>query len=108
MVMQLKGKLNYCKAKNEGRKIYYKKCIIKTNIKPEKNENKKDYYIESINALIEYMKKYEKNPNEKQWDKYAIQNIFLSSKTMGYLSEVGFNTLCRNLRKQINKQKRTE
>ena len=58
MVMQLKGKLNYCKAKNEGRKIYYKKCIIKTNIKPEKNENKKDYYIESINALIEYMKKY--------------------------------------------------
>lgn len=106
MVMRLKGKLNYCKIKNEGRKIYYKKCMIKTNIKLK--ENKKDYYAESINALIEYMKKYEKNPNEKQWNKYAIQNRYLLSKTIGYLSKVGFNTLCRNLRKQINKQKRTE
>lgn len=104
--MHLKGKLNYCKIKNEGRKIYYKKCMIKTNIKLKKN--KKNYYAESINALIEYMKKYEKNPNEKQWNKHAIQNRYLSSKTIGYLSEVGFNTLCRNLRKQINKQKRTE
>lgn len=106
--MQLKGKLNYYKTKNKGKKIYHRKCMIKTNIKSEKNENKKDYYAESINALIEYMKKYEKNPNERQWDKYAIQNRYLSSKTIGYLSETGFNTLCRNLRKQINKQKRTK
>ena len=106
--MQLKGKLNYYKTKNKGKKIYHRKCMIKTNIKSEKNENKIDYYAESINALIEYMKKYEKNPNERQWDKYAIQNRYLSSKTIGYLSETGFNTLCRNLRKQINKQKRTK
>ena len=50
--MQLKGKLNYYKTKNKGKKIYHKKCMIKTNIKSEKNENKKDYYAESINEKI--------------------------------------------------------
>lgn len=89
--------------KNKGKKIYYIKSIIR---KPREKKYQKDYYTESLNALIEYMKKYEKNPNEKQWDNYAIQNKYLSSKTMGYLSEIGFNTLCRNLRKQINKEKR--
>lgn len=78
---------------------------IKNKIKDEKKEYKKDYYNESTNELIKYMKKHEKNPNEKQWDKYAIQNGYLSSKTIGYLSGIGFNTLCRNLRKQINKEK---
>ena len=89
--------------KNKGKKIYYINSIIR---KPREKKYQKDYYTESLNALIEYMKKYEKNPNEKQWDNYAIQNKYLSSKTMGYLSEIGFNTLCRNLRKQINKEKR--
>lgn len=92
--------------RNKGKKIYYIKSIIKKIRKPREKKYQKDYYTESLNALIEYMKKYEKNPNEKQWDNYAIQNEYLSSKTMGYLSEIGFNTLCRNLRKQINKEKR--
>lgn len=104
--MYQKNKLNCYKIKHEGRKKYYKKGIIKRNTKLAKKEYRKDYYTESINALIEYMKEYERNPNEKQWDKYAIQNKLLSSKTIGYLSEIGFNTLCRNLRKQINREKR--
>ena len=85
--------------KYENKKRYYLKNII------EKNE-KTNYYKESINDLIEYMKKNEKNPNEKQWDKYAVQNKYLSSKTIGYLTEIGFNRFCRNLRKQINNEKR--
>lgn len=104
--MYQKNKLNWYKIKHEGRKKYYKRGIIKRSAKLTKKEYRKDYYTESINALIEYMKEYEKNPNEKHWDNYAIQNKYLSSKTIGYLSGVGFNTLCRNLRKQINKQKR--
>lgn len=85
--------------KYKKRKAYYKKTT-------KKKQEKKDYYVESMNALIEYMRKNEKNPNEKQWDKYAVQNEYLSSKTIGYLSENGFNRLCRNLRKQINNEKR--
>ena len=69
-------------------------------------KEKKNYYDESIYALIEYMKNNEKNPSEKRWDKIAISNEYLSSKTIGYVSGIGFNKLCRNLRKQINKEKR--
>ena len=69
-------------------------------------KEKKNYYDESIYALIEYMKNNEKNPSEKKWDQIAISNEYLSSKTIGYVSGIGFNKLCRNLRKQINKEKR--
>lgn len=99
-------KNNIYNYKIKSKKIYYRRGIIKNAMKVVKEKNRKDYYTESVNALIEYMKRYEKNPNEKQWDKYAIQNEYLSSKTIGYLSEIGFNTFCRNLRKQINKEKR--
>mgnify|MGYP004601845161 CR=1 FL=1 len=93
--------------------MYLKKSIFKYKVKKayykkttRKKQGKRGYYVESMNALIEYMKRNEKNPNEKQWNKYAIKNKYLSSKTIGYLSEIGFNKLCRNLRKQINNERR--
>lgn len=82
---------------------YHENIIIETG----KIEGyKKDYYEESMNALIQYMKSHDQNPSEKRWDQYAIYEKYLSSKTIGYLSGVGFNTLCRKLRKEINKAKR--
>lgn len=71
-----------------------------------KEESSKNYYKKSIDALVEYMKNNEKNPSEKCWDKFAICNNYLSSKTIGYISGMGFNTFCRNVRKEINKNKR--
>lgn len=67
---------------------------------------KKDHYGESIHALIQYMEVHEQNPSEKRWNQYAITKQYLSSKTIGYISQIGFNTLCRKLRKEINKKKR--
>lgn len=78
---------------------YHKKTLIKQRIQ-------KSGYEESMNALVQYMRNDEKNPSEKQWNQYAICYKYLSSKTMGYLSGIGFNTLCRKLRKRINKEKR--
>lgn len=78
---------------------YHEKTLIKQPT--EKND-----YEESMNALVQYMRNDEKNPSEKQWNRYAICYEYLSSKTMGYLSGIGFNTLCRKLRKKINKEKR--
>ena len=72
----------------------------------ERMNDEKDYYRESMNALISYMKNNEQNPSEDRWDKYAIIEKHLSSKTLGYLSGIGFNTLCRKLRKEINRNKR--
>ncbi len=71
----------------------------------EKQE-KKDCYKNSIEALIGYMSENEKNPSEKQWNQYAMCQKYLSGKTIGYLSGIGFNSLCRKLRKEINKKKR--
>lgn len=87
----------------QKKEVYLKDHIIeKENIKG----CKKDYYKESLDALIQYMKNHEKNPSENRWDQYVIDKKYLSSKTIGYLSEIGFNTLCRKLRKEINKEKR--
>lgn len=69
---------------------------------------KQDYYQESMDALVEYMKKHEQNPSEKRWNEYAISKKYLSSQTIGYLSGIGFNTLCKKLRKKINQNKRQE
>lgn len=71
-----------------------------------KKDKKQNHYEESINALINYMENTEKNPSEKRWDCYAIFKKHLSSKTLGYLYGKGFNTLCKDIRKQINKKKR--
>lgn len=87
----------------QKKEVYLKNTIIEK----EKIEGyKKDYYKETLDALIQYMENNEKNPSENRWDKYAIDKKYLSSKTMGYLSGIGFNTLCRKLRKEINKAKR--
>ncbi len=65
-------------------------------------------YNESIEALIQYMREHDENPNEKSWNHYAINKKYLSSKTIGYLSGMGFNTLCRKKRKLINKEKKNK
>lgn len=61
------------------------------------------YYNKSIYGLIEYIKNNEKNPNEKNWNKIAVENNYLSSETIGYLYGDGFNKLCKDIRKKIKK-----
>lgn len=66
----------------------------------------KNYYDESIKALTRYIEEHEENPSEKKWNLYAISNKYLSAKTLGYMTDNGFNTLCRKIRKKLNKEKR--
>ena len=90
---------------NNNEEAYDKQCIIEQQ---EEKEQEINYYDVTIYALIQYMKKNEKNPSEKSWDRIATKDKYLSSKTIGYISGLGFNKLCRNLRKQINKDKRQQ
>ena len=60
------------------------------------------YYI-TIEALKKYIKKNKKRPNEKEWNRYAIENHCLCSESIGYLCGIGFNKLCRKLIKEIKK-----
>ena len=80
--------------------------ILENDGQNEKNTHIENIYEKSINALIQYMKLHDTNPSEKCWNHYAINKKYLSSKTIGYLSGMGFNTLCRKTRKQLNKEKR--
>lgn len=86
---------------NHHEKNYYKIGIVK--VKKTQNNN---VYEKSIEALVKYMKSHAINPSEKRWNQYAIENQYLSSKAIGYLSGTGFNTLCRKKRKEINKEKK--
>lgn len=86
----------------------YNMCII-LSIQNEKKYNKKalqNYYIDSLNKLIEYIKNNENNPNESIWNKYAIKYRCLSAESLGYMYGHGFNKLCRNIRKKINNSKK--
>ena len=94
-------KIIECESKEE--QISYMEEVVKE----QRNEKPMNhYYEESIEALTQYIRNNETNPSEKCWNHYAIHEKYLSSKTIGYLSGMGFNTLCRKKRKQINKEKR--
>ena len=97
--MQEKRIISEYNSQNE--KEYYMKNIVKQK---KKIKQLNHCYEESINALVQYMKEHDTNPSEKCWNHYAIHKNFLSSKTIGYLSGMGFNTFCRKTRKQINKK----
>ena len=60
-----------------------------------------DCYNKSMIALTKYIENNEKNPNEIIWNKYAVENRYLSSKTLGYLGQIGFNKLCKEIRKSL-------
>ena len=97
MVKEYKG--NTWISKN---KIYRKKKYANK----EKSIEKDYYYEKSIKELTEYIRNNEKNPNERHWNRYALEKQCLSSETIGYLCGIGFNKLCRKIRKQINTENR--
>ena len=80
----MQKQIKIVKCENKKEKTHPINNIIEIE-KRKKQEN--TYYEESMNALIHYMKNHDKNPNEKCWNQYAINKKYLSSKTMGYLSE---------------------
>ena len=60
-----------------------------------------NYYNKSIEALEEYIGREKKNITEVEWNRLAFKNNYLSSETIGYLSKVKFNKLCKKILKDI-------
>jgi len=69
----------------------------------EKNKSK-NIYEESIIGLKEYIRETREIPNGQKWNAYAMKFGYLSSKSIGFFSPCGFNKLCRNLIKEVNKE----
>ena len=59
-----------------------------------------------MEKLKEYLFKKNCMPSEKVWNRFAVEQNLLSSKTITYLSGIGFNKICRNMMKQINQNKK--
>lgn len=57
-------------------------------------------YEKNMEALRLYIKVVKNVPSEYQWNKYAIQEKLLSSKTIEYYSGKKFNKLCREIIKK--------
>ena len=58
------------------------------------------YYEKSLKELERYIKITRTRPNEKTWNRFAVQNGYLSSESIGYICGVGFNKLCRKIIKK--------
>lgn len=57
-------------------------------------------YIKSMDALKLYIKVTKRVPSEEQWNNYAVQEKFLSSKSLEYYNGIKFNKLCRKIIKK--------
>lgn len=58
------------------------------------------YYEKSIKELEKYIKTTRTRPNEKNWNRFAVKNGYLSSESIGYICGIGFNKLCREIIKR--------
>lgn len=65
-------------------------------------------YNQSIKALQLYVKITRIIPSEKEWNKFAVEEKLLSSQSIQYFSQIGFNELCRNLIKKSKNIKLNE
>ena len=55
-----------------------------------KNSPMLNYYERSLEGVNQYIKDNNKEPNKKEWNKYAYENSFLSSESMKYIGNINF------------------
>lgn len=60
----------------------------------------KEKYKKSMELLFLYIKITKNIPSESEWNKYAIEENLLSSKSLAYCNGIKFNKLCRKLMKK--------
>lgn len=103
---ELKRKLEYAIKKYGINSIEAYNISMRVAIEIDRKYNTnsiQSYYNNSFNALSKYIQINECNPSEPRWNKYAIKNNYLSSKTMGYIYGDGFNRLCKEIKKELKK-----
>ena len=59
-------------------------------------------YYKSLEELKLYLKIVKKIPSEKEWNRYAVVEKLLSSKSIEYGYGKRFNQMCRKLSKKVN------
>ena len=67
-----------------------------------------EFYEKSMKALTEYIENNKEIPTEKVWNRLAVEEYYLSSQTIGYLTGIKFPDLCKKLYKEAQKKKKGE
>lgn len=65
--------------------------------------NYEEYYKESIEVLTKYIIKTKIIPTEKEWNKIAINDNYLTTPTISYISGMKFPELCKKIYKEVKK-----
>lgn len=66
------------------------------------------YYQKSIQELRNLIREKSEIPTEKIWNKIAEEQGYLTSQSLGYIAQVKFPELCKNIYREIQKQKKEE
>lgn len=74
-------------------------------IRGQKMADYEKYYEKSVEALTKYIGETKVIPTEKIWNKMAINQNYLTSQSLGYLSGIKFPELCKKIYKQTQKRK---
>ena len=63
------------------------------------------YYQTSIEVLTKIIKEQKKVPTEKSWNRLAGNGGYLTSQSLGFISQTKFSELCKNIYKEIQNKK---
>lgn len=66
------------------------------------------YYQKSIEALTQNIRQNKEVPTEKVWNRLAGEKGYLTSQSMGFISQMKFSELCKKIYKEIQKQNKKE
>ncbi len=66
------------------------------------------FYQMSVKALTQWIIENKDVPTEKVWNRLAGTEGYLTSQSLGYLSQMKFAQLCKKLHKNIQIQNKKE
>lgn len=66
--------------------------------------NYEKYYQNSIEALTQWIKENKDVPTEKIWNHLAGEKGYLTSQSLGFISQMKFAELCKKIYKDIQKR----
>ena len=70
--------------------------------------NYEQYYQKSIMALTNLIRENKGVPTEKEWNRLAGTDNYLTSQSLGFIAQTKFSELCKKIYKEIQKQNKKE
>lgn len=67
-----------------------------------------EYYEKSIKALTKIIQDNKEIPTEKVWNKLAGKEGYLTSQSLGYIAQMRFPEVCKQIYKEMQKQGKDE